>query len=81
MDPKYFERLHQAEARHAEWRMLDEALQKSTRKACKRYHALRVVVGHWLLRVGMRLTGEPVVGYTMPVHSSHDKHDAQYRYN
>ena len=57
MDHKYFERLHQAEARQAEWRMLDEALQKRGHTA----RSPRVVIGRWLVLIGARLAGEPVV--------------------
>ncbi len=79
MDPKYFERLHQAEARQAEWRMLDQALQKTARTG----RSLRVVVGRWLILIGARLAGEPVL---WPVETTkapvlrRERSDA-YRYN
>ncbi len=57
MDHTYFERLHQAEARQTEWRMLDEALQKRVHTG----RSPRVVIGRWLGLIGARLAGEPVV--------------------
>lgn len=53
MNKRYFEDLHRAEARYAEWRMLDQSL-TNRRHASK----LRVVLGHWMIQAGARIAGE-----------------------
>ena len=58
MDPRYFERLHQEERRHAEWRSLDQSLQ-ARRGSTSR--SIRVTLGRWLIRAGAALTNETIV--------------------
>ncbi len=58
MDGGYFERVDREEARHAEWRLLDQALQ--TRRGGKS-EPIRITVGHWLIWAGAVLANETVV--------------------
>ena len=58
MDRTYFERLHRQEARHAEWRLRDEALRTRT---VTNHVPVRVTLGHWLIRAGAVLANETVV--------------------
>lgn len=59
MDRTYFERLHQQEARDAEWHMLNEALkgQPGPRTRTSSTRKLRRAIGGWLISVGAWLAG------------------------
>lgn len=58
----YFERLHRDEARHAEWRLLDEAL--AARSGDKR--PVRARLGHLLIWAGASLAHEAVTVHPKP---------------
>ncbi len=66
MDKMYFERLHQEEARRAEWRLLDEAL--AARSGNK--HPVRVRLGHLLIKAGASLAHETVTVQSKPCHAT-----------
>jgi hypothetical protein len=55
MSNTYFERLHREEARHLEWRMLDEALEE---RIADNPGLLRTALGHLMIRAGARRAGE-----------------------
>jgi hypothetical protein len=63
MDRIYFERLHREEARHAEWRRLDQALQARTKS---QHRSIRVMFGRWLIRAGAALANETVISQPKP---------------
>jgi hypothetical protein len=68
MDQRYFERLHREQARRAEWRLLDEALRT---RCSSKHHPVRVLFGHWLIRVGAALADETVVAQPKPCCNRH----------
>ncbi|HEX6289890.1 MAG TPA: hypothetical protein VFZ66_11895 [Herpetosiphonaceae bacterium] len=57
MKATYFETLHREEARRAEWRMLDSALQ-TRRATAPRLRRYRSALGHAMIELGTRLAGE-----------------------
>lgn len=61
MRKDYFERLHQAERRQAEWQMLDAALAFHTRRRPSVWRRLRRALGAWLIALGTYLV-EPSAG-------------------
>ncbi|MCU0490554.1 MAG: hypothetical protein MUD01_03005 [Chloroflexaceae bacterium] len=54
-----YERLVAEDARRAEWRRLDEAMETRTERLTPA--SLRVAVGHWMIAIGARLAGEDSV--------------------
>jgi hypothetical protein len=66
MDKMYFERLHQEEARRAEWRSLDYALAARTNK-----QPVRVRVGYLLIKAGATLAHESVTVQSKPCRTNY----------
>lgn len=64
MNMTSFEHLHIAEARRAEWRMLDTALQERTAGVLPAGYGVRLAIGRSMIRLGTRLTGAPPASRT-----------------